>query len=193
MTDETVLRVHSIRTMNSPTRENRHRLWQWLRSREGGNNFLQNSIEASPWHDVKLEELLTLSPKDDHLDHWLSDTLTPLYHTLYGHRMQPDLNHELGLGRLWTYNKKWIRRLGDLVCVLLSSAVPVASIQGLYWIPTTFGRLSMITCFIIFFAFILAFITGCRRSEIFAATSAFAAVLVVFLQGLNGSVNSPAS
>jgi len=108
---------------------------------------------------------------------------------MFGGRKKPDLDHELGLGRLWTYKMSWLHYLGDIICVLASSIVPVVSIQGLYWIPTTLGRLLMITGFIIIFSFLLMFIAGCRRSEVFAGTSAFAAVLVVFLQGLDGTVN----
>lgn len=149
-------------------------------------------IEAGPWETEKIAELLSISPKQDRLDHWLSDAVTPLYHRLLGHRKKPDLDHELGLGRLWVYRMSWLHHLGDFICALLSSVIPVASIQGLYWIPTTLGRLLMITGFIIIFAFILMFVAGCRRSEVFAGTSAFAAVLVVFLQGLDGAVGCPA-
>lgn len=147
------------------------------------------SVEAGPWKSEKIEELLSLTPKPDRLDNWLSDVVTPVYHRFFGHRRKPDLNVERGLGRLWTYKTTWLQYLGDLTCVLLSSIVPVASIQGLYWIPTTLGRLFMITGFVILFSFLLMFVAGCRRSEVFAATSAYAAVLVVFLQGLDGVVN----
>lgn len=175
--------------MSRPTRQNRARLWEWLCSREGGDQFLQSGIEASPWESAKLEELLTLSPQRDRLDTWLSDAVTPIYHRLCGYRKKPNVDAELGLGRLWSYRMAWLHYLGDVLCVVLSSIVPVASIQGLYWIPTTLGRLFMITGFVVIFSILLMFVAGCRRAEVFAATSAFAAVLVVFLQGLNGAVN----
>lgn len=137
--------------------------------------------------------MLGLTPQNDRLDEWLSDVVTPLYHQLFGHKRKPDLGHEFGCGRLWLYQMTWLHYLGDIICVLLSSVVPVVSIQGLYWIPTTLGRLSLITGLIIIFSVLLMFVAGCRRSEVFAATSAFAAVLVVFLQGLDGAVNYTAA
>ena len=178
----------NIRRMSYPTQQNKARLWGWLCSPEGGDHFLQ-SIEAGPWESEKMEELLSLTSKPDRLDHWLCNVVTPVYHRVFGHRSKPDLDAEHGLGRLWIYKTAWLQYLGDVICVLLSSIVPVASIQGLYWIPTTLGRLFMITGFVILFSLLLMFVAGCRRSEVFAATSAYAAVLVVFLQGLDGVVN----
>lgn len=193
--DETILRLNEIRKLSQPSRRNRVRLWDWLCRGESGNNFLR-SIEAKPWEITKLreptkqQELLITSPEHDRLDHWLSDVVTPLYHGLFGHRSKPDFDTEAGLGRLWNYQMRWLHYLGNVVCVLLSSVVPIASIQALYWIPSILERLSLITGLIMVFSFILMFIAGSRRSEVFTGTLAFAAVLVVFLQGLNGAINT---
>lgn len=188
--DETILRLRDIRNMSHPSHRNRARLWEWLCSPEGGDHFLQSEIETGPWESAKLDELLTFSPQRDRLDTWLSDAVMPVYHHVLGHRTKPNVDIELGLGRLWIYRSSWLHALGDLFCVILSSIVPVASIQGLYWIQSTLGRLFMITGTIVLFSALLMFVAGCRRSEVFAATIAFAAVLVVFLQGLNGAINS---
>lgn len=133
-------------------------------------------------------ELLSTTALHDRLDTWLLDVVNPVYHRLVGHRKQHVQDLESALGRIWNYDVKGLQYLGDLVCIAFSSIVPVASIQGLYWIPTTIGRLYMITGFIIVFSIILMFVAGCRRFEVFGGTSAFAAVLVVFLQGLDGTV-----
>lgn len=178
--------------MSSPSPQDRSALWKWLCSEEGGNNFLQH-IEAGPWESEKLTELLSLVPRSDRLDSWLMNAVTPLYYSVFGHRRKPDLDKESGLGALWLYRSRRLHWIGDILCVALSSAIPIASIQGLYWIPTTVGRLILLTAFIVIFCFLLMFVAGCRRSEVFAGTSAFAAVLVVFLQGLEGVVNCAAA
>lgn len=42
-------------------------------------------------------------------------------------------------------------------------------------------RLAILTIFVLFFAIYIGYLTSAKRSEVFAATAAYAAVLVVFL------------
>jgi len=114
----------------------------------------------------------------------------PRWHLKFGHWRPANVGTDLGIGRLWEYKMKSLQKWGNFICVILSSLVPVASIQTLYWIPHTIGRLMAITTFIFIFATLMMFVTGCRRFEVFAATTAFAAVQVVFLQGLSGAITS---
>ena len=131
-----------------------------------------------------------MSPGPDILDSWLADTWIPRWHLKFGHKRPPNVGADLGIGELWEYKTYTLQRCGNFICVVLSSIVPIASIQGLYWIPNTLGRLMAITGFIFIFATIMMLVTGCRRFEVFGATAAFAAVQVVFLQGLSGAINS---
>lgn len=180
--------------LSKPTKQNRWRLWDWLCSSDGGNNFLK-SFEARPWdlEDKQAasisRDLATLNSGPDTLDNWLADSLVPKWHLKIGHKRPANVGADLGIGELWEYKMKTLQGWGNFICVVLSSLVPIASIQGLYWIPNTLGRLMAITGFIFIFAAVMMFVTGCRRFEVFAGTAAFAAVQVVFLQGLGGAVN----
>lgn len=106
-----------------------------------------------------------------------------------GHKFDSNVGANLNLGELWEYSMKKLHFSGNVICFLLSSLGPIISIQTLYWIPSSVGRLGAICGFILVFAALMMFVSGCRRFEVFGATAAFAAVQVVFLQGLSGSVN----
>jgi hypothetical protein len=66
--------------------------------------------------------------------------------------------------------------------------LPISSIIILYFISSMAARLAIVTLFTALFALSLALVTGAKRVEIFAATSAFAAVQVVFLSGNSGQI-----
>lgn len=59
----------------------------------------------------------------------------------------------------------------------------VGSIIGLYFVHSNGVRLGMIAAFTILFTLSMALFTNARRAETFAATAAYAAVLVVFVSG----------
>lgn len=135
-------------------------------------------------------DLSILRAGPDRLDSWLANSLIPIWHHTVGHKSQANVEEELGIGRLWEYDMKILHLSGNVICVILSALAPIASIQTLYWIPTNAGRLAAMSGFIVIFAAVMMFVSGCRRFEIFAATAAFAAIQVVFLQGLGGAINS---
>lgn len=195
MTDETLLRISQIHQLGTPSHQNRSRLWKWLSSEKGGNEFLKGiGIEADPW-DLKkgessiVRDLATVSHSSDTLDSWLADTVIPKHHSWFGNRSAASSDPELAAWNLREYRMQSLHRLGNFLCVLLSALGPVISIQALYWIPDTLGRLMAITGLIIIFAIIMVYVSGCQRFEVFGATAAFAAIQVVFLQGLTGVVN----
>lgn len=194
MTDETLLRISQVQQLSAPSKQDRGRLWAWLCRPDGGNDFLRG-IEADPWdpeapgaasisHDLSI-----LRSGPDRLDNWLANTLIPIWHNTVGHRLKANVSKELGLGRLWEYDMKALHLSGNVICVILSGLGPIVSIQTLYWIPSNVGRLIAISAFIFAFALLMMFVSGCRRFDVFATTAAFAAIQVVFLQGLNGTIN----
>lgn len=63
------------------------------------------------------------------------------------------------------------------------------AIYSLYYVRSEQKRLAMIAGFTTAFAMSVGLISNARRSEIFAACAAYAAVLVVFVSGDPGSGN----
>jgi uncharacterized membrane protein YgcG len=59
----------------------------------------------------------------------------------------------------------------------------IGAIVSLYVVTDPNKRLAMISCYTVVFAASVALMTSARRVDVFAATAAYAAVLVVFVSG----------
>lgn len=74
----------------------------------------------------------------------------------------------------------------SVINVLTASALLIGAIVSLYIVKESVSRLVMITVFTALFATSVALMTNARRAEVFAATAAYSAVLVVFVSGTLG-------
>ena len=61
------------------------------------------------------------------------------------------------------------------------------AIYNLYYVTNERGRLGLIAGYTVAFALCVGLLTNARRSEVFGACAAYAAVLVVFVSGNLGS------
>ena len=75
--------------------------------------------------------------------------------------------------------------LADSVTICLGVAMLLGPMWWLEWISSDVKRLTIITCFIVVFAIGLRAISRAQPFEILAATAAYAAVLMVFMQVKN--------
>lgn len=159
-------------------------LREWLERREGGDLFLRG-VEAEPWDLHYAADLVVLSDQSarDHFAEYLSDKIVPHYHNRIGQRMKKPVSGS-GQSSVWEYKAKSFTCLGNTICMLLSSLIPTVSIFTLYLVTDTVARLVAIAMMSFLFSFVLTFIIGARRVEVFAATTAFAAVQVVFVGGV---------
>ena len=66
---------------------------------------------------------------------------------------------------------------------LLAAALLFGAIYNLYYVKNTKIRLDLIAGYTTIFALCLRLFTNAKRSEIFGACAAYAAVLVVFVSG----------
>jgi hypothetical protein len=74
--------------------------------------------------------------------------------------------------------------------MILATILLIGAVVGLYLVKRPVTRLVMISVFTVVFAASIGLLTNARRPEIFAATAAYAAVLVVFVSGnLGGTSN----
>lgn len=80
---------------------------------------------------------------------------------------------------------------------MLSTAIAaillIGSILTLYFVTNPDARLALVISFIVLFALGLSLSTAATRDSIFAATAAYAAVLVVFVSGNLGNANTSSS
>jgi hypothetical protein len=86
-------------------------------------------------------------------------------------------------GYLTYVSEERIRVVVGTVNVLLAAAFLFGAIYNLYYIPSEQKRLGLITGYTIAFALCIRLLTNARRSEVFGACAAYAAVLVVFVSG----------
>lgn len=88
------------------------------------------------------------------------------------------------------------RSIGKCVAVLssiLSAIVLFGSIVSLYFVHIPYAILGMLGGWTVLFAVCVGWLTNTKRDQIFAATAAYAAVLVVFVSGtLGGSTSNSA-
>ena len=81
-----------------------------------------------------------------------------------------------------------------VVNVLLAAAFLFGAIYNLYYVDQDQIKLGLIAGYTVAFAFCISLVTNAKRSEIFGACAAYAAVLVVFVSGdLGGSMTKSAA
>jgi hypothetical protein len=111
----------------------------------------------------------------------LSDRILPWYHHYFGGRQKRRRSSDNDLDNIWEYKQELFVALGNMKCMVLSSAIPTTSIFALHFVKSTGARLAVITAMSFFFSFVMMVIVRGRRVEVFAATTASAAVQVVFV------------
>lgn len=72
--------------------------------------------------------------------------------------------------------------------LILAAVLPIGAIVTLYLVSSPKAKLALVAVFTLLFAASVALCTNAKRAEMFAATAAYAVVLVVFVSGdLDGS------
>ncbi|KAH8165669.1 hypothetical protein CIB48_g2578 [Xylaria polymorpha] len=86
-----------------------------------------------------------------------------------------------GRAKIGRFNERAISVATSAITISLAAFLLIGSITGFYFVESDVVKLVLIAVFTSIFALSLVLITNARRAEIFAATAAYAAVLVVFL------------
>jgi hypothetical protein len=153
------------------------------RTRESGEPF--DDTEMHPWLDQEAKDLVVLSSKltSDTLAMRLAAVVVPAYHRAFSRRATPVADGQYG--QLFHYNDNRLAILGHLFAIVLSSIFPVISIATIFWIHGMVFRLVVImfSCFL--FATAMTFVAQGRRSEVFASTTAYAAIQAAIVGGVN--------
>ena len=159
-------------------------LTDWLARKAGANFFLSAAgIESEVWDSQNLSDLVALGKRHDRFSRWLGDHLIPFYHRHVGHRTKRR-SDTASVGPIWHYKSEGFSLLGNVICMLLSSILPISSTFVLYYLKNMIMRLITITVFSFSLSVIMTFVVQARRQDVFAATAAFLAVQVVFVGGV---------
>jgi hypothetical protein len=90
-------------------------------------------------------------------------------------------------GRIGTYSEAYIRRTVAVISCCLAAALLYGAILNFYFVREEKTVLGLIAAYTIAFALCVGLLTNAKRSEIFAACSAYAAVIVVFISNPLGN------
>ena len=90
-------------------------------------------------------------------------------------------------------NARNLARLVSLLSTILAASLLVGAIMSLNYAPNQDVRMAILALFTAAFAGTVALLTSAGRAEVFAATAAYAAVLVVFITGSDPTSSNPSS
>ena len=141
--------------------------------------------DSNIWEDRLFREDLIaadLSKGEDSMTIWIATNLVAPFHQLVGRHFVRPSDQSAGL---YDYSDRTITKLSSLVATVLSSVLPIVGVIVLYFVENTLARIGIIAGMTALFSVCLALLTSATKSEIFAATAAFSAVLVVFLGNNN--------
>ncbi|KPI43696.1 uncharacterized protein AB675_6190 [Cyphellophora attinorum] len=143
-------------------------------------------LDSTIWDDPVLSQfdLVSLHPDnpeaDDRLTHWISSYFIGPFHHLVGRHFKAK-STDFGEENLTDYSDAAIVKLSSILATVVSSVFPIVGVIILFFVQDLLARIGIIASLTAVFSFVLVVMTHARKVEIFAATAAFSAVLVVFL------------
>ncbi|KAF6228585.1 hypothetical protein HO173_011820 [Letharia columbiana] len=148
--------------------------------------FISKTIPVLWGQDQNLftdeRDLVALAPVEtDRLDIFLQS----YFSWFFKEKQQPESGDDTyGINReIFYYPQRRIERAGAVLSVLFSAILLIGAIVCLLLVSdrSINIRVGLIVLFISLFALVVGLLTNARRAEIFGATAAYAAVLVVFV------------
>jgi hypothetical protein len=103
---------------------------------------------------------------------------------VWGNRNNDPFNRTL------VYKNANVGRAVAAIGLILAAVLLVGAIVHLYFVRSPSAKLGLVAMYALLFALSVAFCTNAKRVEVFAATAAYAAVLVVFVSGDLGGANT---
>ncbi|CAG8960936.1 hypothetical protein HYFRA_00002474 [Hymenoscyphus fraxineus] len=179
--DEAFAQVAFMTSMKSPNPYDLQFFRSWLERPKMGN-FPILGPDQYVWDVGNEADLVAIQRRkgEDFLTRWFIDKVIPSFHRCLGKYFKAAIPEEPE-SEISHYSDSHLARFVHVFGVVLSSLLPISSIVILYFVSSLLTRLGIIATFTALFSLSLATVTQARRIEIFAGTSAFAAVQVVFV------------
>ncbi|KAL2808849.1 hypothetical protein BJX63DRAFT_407710 [Aspergillus granulosus] len=167
---EALVLQSSISNLRRPRTRVFKALQNWFSGGSQGKSAILNGRAATLLDDP--QDLVALrTPADEDVlsrslqDHW------------------PFPGREFDAGFISHFQERHVVIVVAVISVITSASLLVGAIVSLYIVQEPKSRLAMIAGFTALFAISVTLMTNARRAEVFAATAAYAAVLVVFVSG----------
>jgi hypothetical protein len=94
------------------------------------------------------------------------------------------------LDRTTIHKNSYVLRMVAVFGLTIAATLLIGAIVNLYLVPDPKTKLGLVAMYTMLFATSVGLCTNARRAEVFAATAAYAAVLVVFVSGDLGGTKS---
>ncbi len=180
--DTTLLRTARINALEKAPSDSYELLQHWYDEESGGDNFLRG-VEAAVFRDKQCRDDLLIVNKrqgrDDPIARFIADKLVPVYDRLLGRRFHRSLS-AVTFHDVREYHMRGMVLLGNVICMILSAVLPALAILVLFNVKSMLSRLVAIILMSLVFSLVMTVIAQ-RKADIFMSTTAFAAVLVVFV------------
>ncbi|PMD64443.1 uncharacterized protein K444DRAFT_520979 [Hyaloscypha bicolor E] len=163
-------------------------LRDWLERPKMGN-FPLRGLDQHAWSKENETDLVAIRRREngEPFSRWLINTVVPYFHNRIGKRLKKP-HPEEPESEITEYSDHRLLTIADILGTIISCLLPVMSFVILYFVTDTIARLGITVAFTVLFSVALMLVTQARRIEIFAATSAFAGIQVVFISGNVGGV-----
>jgi hypothetical protein len=94
------------------------------------------------------------------------------------------------LDRTTVYKGQHVTKTVAAISTVCAIILLVVAMVSLYVVTNPTTKLAMVTAFTVLFALSIALLTNAKRTGVYGATAAYAAVLVVFISGNLGNFQS---
>ncbi|KIW64272.1 hypothetical protein PV04_09219 [Phialophora macrospora] len=165
------------------------------KSDERGESWLRG-CEFDTWEDEHFDDLTSLAghhEDKDALSRFIDNIVRSVYHRHIGHKRHDPISvietwGSAGRPRtIINYPDKHVTTTIDTLSTILASILPTVAALGIYLINNQMKRMAAIVLSTLLFSTTLTLIARPKRVEVFTASAAFAAVLVVFVGNSDGN------
>ncbi|KAF2006681.1 hypothetical protein P154DRAFT_570067 [Amniculicola lignicola CBS 123094] len=179
---ETLLLQGQIADLKGPST----RVLTTMRDYVQGKNLKSNSMVSMPLISGRAKDFLSdqsdlAALRKPQEQDFLSRTLQD--HWVFQKRKTSD-----PLDRTTIYNSHHVVKTVGVISMTVAAVLLIGAIISLHNVTSPKAKLGLVATYTLLFALSVALLTNAKRAEVFAATAAYAAVLVVFVSGdLGGS------
>ncbi|RMZ87433.1 hypothetical protein DV736_g5341, partial [Chaetothyriales sp. CBS 134916] len=151
-----------------------HLLKKWYDEESGGADWLRG-VEAKVFRDKSCHEdllsLTRLSNKDDCIATFIATKVLPIYDQIIGHRIHRSMSSQQ-FRDVREYQFKHLVRLASAIYLILSAALPAASILVLASLHTMSSRLIAIILMALVFSAVMTIVAQ-KKADVFVAATTF--------------------
>ncbi|MCJ1398042.1 hypothetical protein MMC11_001239 [Xylographa trunciseda] len=167
--------------MKQPRPQDLAFLQKWMKRPSMGCVYLLGQ-DSDIWEKPERTDLVALNrcKSEGVFSLWVTETVIHQYHQLVGKYFRKPESAVYSANTVH-YSQEGLSRIVSLVAMSFSSLLPIAAVTALYCVNSMSARLGMMAGFTVLFTLCFGILTNARSTDVFTATTAFAAVQVVFI------------